>query len=329
MQQTKDFVPQLTADGSFTFFSSEFGEAFHSHHGARQEAQLKFVEPTHLRQKAQQPSLRLLDVCYGLGYNTAAALATIWAVNPSCYLEVVGLEFNSTVPSSAIAHHLFDNWPQPIPQILTQMATEHRVQTDRLKATLLINDARATIQLLQASGFQADAIFLDPFSPPNCPQLWTVEFLAEVAKCLYSGGILATYSCAAAVRTALMVAGLKIGSTPPVGRRSPGTVASWVATDLPVLSQQEQEYLLTRAAIPYRDPQMSDSADVILHRRQQEQNVSSLEPTSHWIKRTRGLVRSQDKVCPPDSCRGGFNEVNCHPTDLSVKPAPTAPKFFF
>lgn len=279
-------IPQPTDDGSFTFFSVEFGEAFHSYHGARQEAQKKFVEPTSLRQKAQQPLLRLLDVCYGLGYNTAAALATIWAVNPSCYVEVVGLELNSAVPQAAIAHQLLHIWPQPIPQFLTQLAVEHQVQTDRLKATLLIGDARATIGLVKESGFQADAIFLDPFSPPNCPQLWTVEFLEGVAKCLYLDGILATYSCAAAVRTALMAAGLQIGSTPPVGRRSPGTVASWVITDyLPVLSQKEQEHLLTRAAIPYRDPHLGDETAVILQRRQQEQHASSLEPTSHWRKR--------------------------------------------
>ena len=285
-------IPQPTDDGSFTFFSVEFGEAFHSYHGARQEAQKKFVEPTHLRQKAQQPLLRLLDVCYGLGYNTAAALATIWAVNPSCYVEVVGLEFNSAVPQAAIAHQLLNMWPQPIPQILTQLAVEHQVQTDRLKATLLMGDARATIGLVQESGFQGDAIFLDPFSPPNCPQLWTVEFLERVAKCLYLNGMLATYSCAAAVRTALMAAGLQIGSTPALGRRSPGTVASWRATDyLPVLSQQEQEHLLTRAAIPYRDPHLGDETSVILQRRQQEQHASSMEPTSRWRKRGRATGR--------------------------------------
>ena len=285
-------IPQPTDDGSFTFFSVEFGEAFHSYHGARQEAQKKFVEPTHLRQKAQQPLLRLLDVCYGLGYNTAAALATIWAVNPSCYVEVVGLEFNSAVPQAAIAHQLLNMWPQPIPQILTQLAVEHQVQTDRLKATLLMGDARATIGLVQESGFQGDAIFLDPFSPPNCPQLWTVEFLERVAKCLYLNGMLATYSCAAAVRTALMAAGLQIGSTPALGRRSPGTVASWRATDyLPVLSQQEQEHLLTRAAIPYRDPHLGDETSVILQRRQQEQHASSMEPTSRWRKRVRATGR--------------------------------------
>jgi len=279
------FIPQPTADGSFTFFSAQFGEAFHSHHGARQEAQLKFVEPTGLEQLAQKSKLRLLDVCYGLGYNTASALETIWSVNPSCFVEVIGLEFDSDVPKSAIAHHLLNIWSPPIPQLLTNLATEYQVQTEQLRAMLLIGDARATIARIQELDFQADAIFLDPFSPPSCPQMWTVEFIKQVSQCLGSDGKLVTYSCAAAVRTALTTVGLQIGSTSPVGRRSPGTIAGWRAAELPALSRQEQEYLLTRAAIPYRDPQMCDSAAVILQRRQNEQHTSSLEPTSRWWKR--------------------------------------------
>ncbi|MBW4577507.1 MAG: hypothetical protein KME08_19920 [Aphanothece sp. CMT-3BRIN-NPC111] len=295
------FTPQPTADGSFTFFSPEFGETFHSRYGACEEAQMKFVLPTHLRQKAQQPVLRVLDVCYGLGYNTAAALFTIWEVNPSCRVEWVGLELDLAVPQAAIAsqlpgygnaYNLLNNWPQPIPQILAQLADVQQIDGDRLQAQLIIGDARQTIQQVQRSGFQADAIFLDPFSPPKCPQLWTVEFLSLVAQCLKPEGRLATYSCAASVRTALMAAKLQIGSTPPVGRRSPGTVAcrdlqagNLDAADLSTLSVQEQEHLQTRAAIPYRDPHLCDPADVILHRRQIEQQASSLEPTSHWKKR--------------------------------------------
>ncbi len=284
--RSEEFVPQRTADGSFTFFSTEFNEAFHSQYGARQEAERKFVEPTQLQQKAQQPQIRLLDICYGLGYNTAAALATIWQVNPRCYVEVVGLEANPNVPTSAIAHELLQSWDEPIPQLLSQLASEHQVQTSNCKATLLIGDARKTIQNLNQLNFQADAIFLDPFSPPHCPQLWTVEFLKCVALCLAPDGRLATYSCAAAVRTALIQAGLNIGSTPPVGRRAPGTVAAWESIALPTLSPEEQEHLLTRAAIPYRDPQLSDCASVILQRRQQEQNASSLISTSQWKKHT-------------------------------------------
>ncbi|NJM73107.1 MAG: hypothetical protein HC862_24860 [Scytonema sp. RU_4_4] len=311
MSDMDNFTPELTADGSFTFFSDEFGEAFHSHHGARQESFLKFVTPTQLPLKAHKPTVRLLDVCYGLGYNTAAALQTIWAVNPECYIEVIGLELDAGVPQAAIAHHLFDNWGYEYTQFLTQLAFEHQVLQDRLKATLLIGDARNSMRVVNQSGFKADAIFLDPFSPPHCPQLWTVEFIKQLSVCLDIDGLLATYSCAAAVRTALLVAGLQIGSTPPVGRKTPGTIAAFGAKgqrrtggaegnlysspllpcsraplhEFPPLSQAEQEHLLTRAAIPYRDPQLCDAADVILRRRQQEQQISSLEPTSGWRKR--------------------------------------------
>ncbi|MEH1923797.1 tRNA (5-methylaminomethyl-2-thiouridine)(34)-methyltransferase MnmD [Nostoc sp.] len=292
MSDLENFTPKLTADGSFTFVSQEFGESFHSHHGAMQESFCKFVEPTQLATAAQKPVLRLLDVCYGLGYNTAAALQTIWAVNPSCFVEVIGLELNPAVPQAAIAHHLFDNWNCNYIEILKKLACEHQVQTPYLKAKLLIGDARNTIGLVHQSGFWADAIFLDPFSPPQCPQLWTVEFIKQVSLCLHPDGLLATYSCSAAVRTALLSAGLVIYSTPPVGRRSPGTMAahSRIAESknhsaLTTLSQAEKEHLLTRAAIPYRDPQLSDPTEVIVMRRQQEQQASCMEATSRWRKR--------------------------------------------
>ncbi len=285
MPPTGTLTPEQTADGSFTFFSAEFGETFHSVHGARQEAELKFVEPTGLALKALQPAVRILDICYGLGYNTAAALATIWSVNPDCRVEWVGLELDPAVPEAAIAHHLLDSSPAPIPQLLTELAQSAEIHTDRLAAQLLIGDARETIREVCQSGFQADALFLDPFSPPTCPQLWTVEFLGLAGQCLKADGVLATYSCSAAVRAALMEAGLRVGSSPPVGRRSPGTVASLTAAGLPALSPQEQEHLRTRAAIPYRDPQLRDSAEAIVRRRKQEQQASSLEPTSHWKKR--------------------------------------------
>ena len=109
------FTPQLTDDGSFTFFSEEFGEAFHSHSGAKQEAQQKFVEPCQLAEKAKQDNyLQILDICCGLGYNSAAALTTIWTANPSCAVKWIGLELDSTVFRQAVAHHLLEGCNQRI-----------------------------------------------------------------------------------------------------------------------------------------------------------------------------------------------------------------------
>ena len=99
-----------------------------------------------------------------------------------------------------------------------------------------------------------------------------------------------TYSSAAAVRTALQLAGLIVSSTKGVGRRSPGTIAGFDYQDLCPLSVREEEHLKTRAAIPYRDPNLQDSAMVIHQRRRIEQVSSDLEPTSHWKKRWKDSV---------------------------------------
>lgn len=280
-----EYLPHHTKDGSFTFFSEQFQEAFHSHYGARQEAIAKFVEPSEITYKAKQKDrLRLLDICYGLGYNSAAALEAVWQTNPQCCVELIGLELEPAVPQQASERGLLEQWQQPIPQLLTQLATARQVNTKKLNARLIIGDARQTIVQLKRQQFLADALFLDPFSPPKCPQLWTVEFLQLATQCLHPQGKIVTYSCAAAVRAALQLSGLWIGSTPSVGRNSPGTVAN-LAGNLPLLSQQEREHLDTRAAIPYRDPTLQDSAQLIHQRRQQEQTVSHLEPSSHWKKR--------------------------------------------
>ncbi|NJP10637.1 MAG: hypothetical protein HC866_15145 [Leptolyngbyaceae cyanobacterium RU_5_1] len=284
------WIPQPTDDGSFTFFSDEFGETFHSRFGARQEAFQKFAQATDLAVKAQQETLRLLDVCYGLGYNTAAALEVIWAVNPACYVEVVGLELDETVPQAAVGSALIDGWSLRVQEVLRAIATHHCCTTPQLNATLLVGDARQTIQPLAQSEFQADAIFLDPFSPRRCPQLWTVDFFAQVAHCLAPTGKLATYSRSAAVRSAMLAAGLCIGTIPLGNTHLPhewsqGTVGSFTAQTLYPLSPMEQEHLQTRAAIPYRDPSLSDLATTILERHQQQQNQSTRESTSSWRRR--------------------------------------------
>ncbi|BAY50911.1 tRNA (5-methylaminomethyl-2-thiouridine)(34)-methyltransferase MnmD [Thermosynechococcus vestitus] len=280
--------PQPTADGSFTFFSPEFGETFHSLGGARQEAFEKFAIATDLPGKAQASHLRLLDICYGLGYNTAAALEVIWQHNPTCQVTLIGLELDVGVAQAALG--VMPPWPASVQEILEGLARQQRVSTPRCEARLLIGDARQTIQDLVCQGFQADAIFLDPFSPQRCPQLWTVEFLSLVAQCLAPEGHLATYCRAAAVRCALQEAGLHLGTLPIVAPQhrhewAQGTVARWQPDQLIPLSLMEQEHLQTRAGIPYRDPHLRDTAQAIRWRRQVEQQTANRESTSRWRQR--------------------------------------------
>jgi len=288
------FKAIATQDGSSTFYSEQFGEWFHSREGARNEAQKTYVETARIRERSQKPQLHILDVCYGLGYNSAAALEATFAAGAfnrecPCELEIKGLEIDIEVPRSAIAQGLTQHYRPDVQQILQALAQSNHFKQDSICADLLIGDARQQIQKLIEQNWQADVIFLDPFSPPHCPQLWTIEFLALVAQCLKpKHSIITTYSCAAAVRTALQSCGLQIGSVQAGGRRWPGTIATQPSTDpqtLPKLSQQEPEHLLTRAAVPYRDPTLQDTAQQILDRRAQEQKESNLLPTGPWRRR--------------------------------------------
>jgi tRNA U34 5-methylaminomethyl-2-thiouridine-forming methyltransferase MnmC len=288
---------QPTADGSFTFFSTEFGQSFHSSSGAKEEAIGKYALPTQLADRAlTYPKLKIFDPCYGLGYNCAAALQAIWDANPQCSVEIMALEINPAVARAAIDQQLLTPWPALIPTLLAELAATGTVESDLLVARLQIGDARQTIRSVR--GFQADAIFLDPFSPAVCPELWTVEFLQLVAECCAPQGLLATYSCAGAVRTALMSAGFTVGDTSPVGRKAPGSIASLDPDLIPPLAAEIQEYLQTRAGIPYRDPDLTDNADRIRLRRTWEQQESSLESTSQWRKRHRSSLA--DPLLPVD-----------------------------
>ena len=271
-----------TEDGSVTFWSKTFQETFHSSHGAKHEAEAKFVIPAKIAEKAQtQTQLNILDVCYGLGYNSAAAIATVFNVAKS-NLNIIALENNLEVPQKAIASGLVDIWEPAIAQILETAANTQTVTTENLSLQLLIGDARQTIA--QVPTQWADAIFLDPFSPPHCPQLWTVEFMQLLANCLKPNGYLVTYSAAAAVRKAMLMAGLQIGAIAPIGRKSPSTIAAFSPILLPPLSETEIAFLNTRAAIPYRDRHLQSTAAEIIANRQAEQNNSEL-PSSASLRK--------------------------------------------
>ena len=275
-----------TDDGSVTFWSDTFQETFHSSHGAKHEAEAKFVIPAKIAEKAStQTQLNILDVCYGLGYNTAAAIACVFASQErTANLQIIALENNLEVPQQAIALGLVDIWQPAIAQILKTAAATQIVKTEDLSLQLLIGDARQTMS--QVPFKWADAIFLDPFSPPHCPQLWTVEFIQLLANCLKPDGYLVTYSSSAAVRAAMLIAGLQIGAIAPIGRKSPSTIAAFAPIALPPISEHEAAFLKTRAAIPYRDRTLTGTAAEIIATRQAEQNNSNL-PASSSLRKKR------------------------------------------
>ena len=292
-----------TADGSLSLHSAHFDEAFHSSAGALEEAETKFVRPSELSRFEAGGLLRVLDVCVGLGYNSAALMRAL-SRERSARLLWWGLEMDERPMAMALKHRPFRTlWPSPVVKRLEQLHSQGVWEDAVSEGTMLWGDARQTLNDVPRN-CQMDLIFMDAFSPSRCPQLWSEEFLGALADRLAPGGRLITYSRAAAVRGSLRRAGLELRSLLPAPQQrrewSSGTLAvkpspiqrlpdqgpGWRS-----LQTMEEQHLNTRAAVPYRDPDRRHQAQDILRRRQFEQQRCGMESTSAWQRRWIGSMQ--------------------------------------
>lgn len=70
-----ELYPYFTNDGTVGLFSREDDDIYHSTYGALTESWQKFIVPSHLETYLQcHSSVRILDICYGIGYNSKTAL---------------------------------------------------------------------------------------------------------------------------------------------------------------------------------------------------------------------------------------------------------------
>ena len=89
----------ITADTSETYLNEQVGECYHSLKGAAEEAMQKYAIPCKIKELAKTGSMRILDVCFGLGYNSAMAISVALEENPHCKIEVIGLEYDAEIIS--------------------------------------------------------------------------------------------------------------------------------------------------------------------------------------------------------------------------------------
>jgi tRNA U34 5-methylaminomethyl-2-thiouridine-forming methyltransferase MnmC len=220
----------ITKDGSATFLSSEYDETYHSVSGALEEADKKYAQVCGIGSREE---VDVLDICFGLGYNSAAAIDAFRGKR----IRIVGLESYQGIVDEIV--QMGDEYLFNCRDVMQRVAVEKRYTGTRdvksgaesgdesgsalVEVELVMGDARETILGLGEESF--DCVFLDPFSPKKCPELWTADFFKEIYRVLRAGGMVATYSCARVVRENFAAAGFSVADGPVVGRRGPGTVA--------------------------------------------------------------------------------------------------------
>jgi len=226
----------LTKDGSVTFKNSDVDETYHSTSGAKEESLKKFVEPC-LDLISKKTKIKVLDICFGLGYNSAALLDALLS-NPklkTVSVSITGieldknillkiLEIDSQFDSYYLIKELISKNIEKINSIMPDSNISHKftIKKDNIKLTLIIGNALSEVKLLNE---KFNICFFDPFSPKKHPHLWTLEFFKDIFSLLDNNSILTTYSCARIVRDNLKSAGFTIKDGPCVGRRAPSTIA--------------------------------------------------------------------------------------------------------
>ena len=167
----------------------------------------------------------IAETGFGTGLNFLA-LCELWQANrphPDAWLHFVSFEgFPLTRDDAAralniwpelkpYADRLLAAWPGPIRRV------HHEVWQDLgITLTLHLGDIHDT---LPQSRFQADAWFLDGFSPAKNEAMWSSDLYGLIAARSKPGAVIGTFTVAGAVRRGLADAGFNVAKAQGHGRK--------------------------------------------------------------------------------------------------------------
>ncbi|WP_457745275.1 tRNA (5-methylaminomethyl-2-thiouridine)(34)-methyltransferase MnmD [Sulfurimonas sp.] len=195
----------LSDDGSYTAYSKEYDEHYHStKDGALFESLKKHVIPAF--ELVHKESVDILDICYGLGFNT---LATIWYYRqnrPDTKLNIYSPELDASLVKS-LENFSYPKEFEKLKNIIITLSREGVYEDERLYVEIFLDDARKYVKKFTD---KFDIVYQDAFSPSTNPVLWTKEYFSDIANAVKEGGILTTYSIAFKTRLALYENGFNI-----------------------------------------------------------------------------------------------------------------------
>lgn len=216
----------LTQDGTVTLYSAEFDECYHStKDGALQESLKKHIIPASIL--CDKDSLAILDICFGLGYNTLATLYYYKRNFPNKKLHIISPELDKSLVQS-LRNFKYPKEFEPFRAVIEAVSQNFFYEDENIKIEVKIGDAREVIRGIET---KIDILYQDAFSPKKNPALWTKEYFADIKKIASKDIIITTYSSATPVRLAMYENGFKVYNPPKSEVRS-GTIASLKKLDL-------------------------------------------------------------------------------------------------
>lgn len=255
----------ITEDGSIGLYDKKLDEVYHSKFGAKKEAIEKFIEPALVLK--DKKDLKILDICYGIGYNTKCLLMYFKNIK-----KIDCVEINKDL---VLNSYKFD-FDEKINAFIKDNLDK---KSDLIQ--FHIEDIR---KFIQKTDEKYDIIFHDGFCPNKQPELWSEELIFEISKKL--NGIYCTYNHSKPVLNALNKANLTVGKVIK-NNKTIATVASFNKNLIKnPLDDYEIGALNTKSAITYKDKNLNSSSNEIIEKRKIETVNSNLITLSHYKKIT-------------------------------------------
>jgi len=186
-------------DGSYTAYSKEYDEHYHStKDGALKESYQKHVIPA-FKMLEDKNEVSILDICYGLGFNTLCSILYYRENSPKTKLKIYSPELDRTLV------HSLENFTYPaefedLRDIINAISRDGIYEDEILYIEVFLGDAREYVKRFED---KFDIVYQDAFSPSSNPILWTREYFSGIKKSMKQSAVLTTYSTALATRIAL------------------------------------------------------------------------------------------------------------------------------
>ena len=204
--------------------SEQFGDPYFSLANPLAESQYVFLDSSNIIDRWMNKHFTIAELGFGFGINFITT-ANHWNTSsqPNHRLHYISIEKYPVLTDDLaqcykqlnIASPIIDSLLQNYPPLVEGF---HRIEFNdyNIVLTLIFGDAD---DYLEQCEFEADAWFLDGFSPSKNKALWSNDIAEHIQRLTKKGGTLSTYSAASEVRKSFSKVGFDITKLSGYGKK--------------------------------------------------------------------------------------------------------------
>ncbi len=203
-----------------TPFCERFDDAYFSQSNGRDETRAVFLSGNGLPERwVGTQSFVIAELGFGTGLNFFETLAQ-WRAHAGANSRLRYVSFEQFPVGANEMVRALEPWPELLPVARNVLACwpvgARSISMDlgTVQLELIAGDARKSVTEWLG---QADAWYLDGFSPAKNPQMWDARLMDQVFAHTVPGGTFSTYTSAGWVRRNLKAAGFRVTKVPGYG----------------------------------------------------------------------------------------------------------------